>query len=111
MLNELQVIVTKSTQIIMDSGQYPAGDSRLLPELFTTVVDQFHLVVDCFNIMLRCIASRSVTSSAWWEPQFILTIFGFIAGFSLIFGILARFFLSASLWLAKGALILLRRMI
>ena len=32
-----------------------SGDSRLLPELFSTVVDQFHLVVDCFRIMLRCI--------------------------------------------------------
>ena len=27
-----------------------------MPELFSTVVDQFHLVVDCFRIMLRCIA-------------------------------------------------------
>merc|ERR1712223_212153 len=56
LLNELQSIVTRSTQILIENGQYPQGDSRLLPELFTTVVDQFNLVVDCFRIMLRCIS-------------------------------------------------------
>ena len=34
-----------------------AGDARLLPELFSTVVDQFHMVVDSFRIMLRCIST------------------------------------------------------
>ncbi len=57
LLNELQVIVSKSTQILIENGQYPQGDSRLLPDLFSMVVEQFHLVVDSFRIMLRCIGT------------------------------------------------------
>ena len=53
LLNELQAIVTRSTQILIENGQYPQGDPRLLPDLFTIVVDQFHLVVDSYRIMLQ----------------------------------------------------------
>ena len=56
LLNELQSIVSVSTQILQENGQYPVGDSRLLPELFTAVVEQFQLVVDAFRVMLQCIA-------------------------------------------------------
>ena len=57
LLNELQSIVTRSTQILQENGPYPSGDARLLPELFSAVVEQFHLVVDSFRVMLQCIAA------------------------------------------------------
>ena len=53
LLNELQNIVTNSTQTLIENGQYQQGDHRLLPDLFTVVVDQFHLVVDSFRIMIQ----------------------------------------------------------
>ncbi len=55
LLNELQSIVLRSTQMLMDSGQFPQGDPRLLPDLFTAVVDQFHLVVDAYRLLGRAI--------------------------------------------------------
>jgi exocyst complex component 4 len=52
-------IVSRSTQILIENGQWPQGDARLLPDLFTAVVDQFHLVIDAFRIFSQCI-SKSV---------------------------------------------------
>ena len=59
LLNELQSIVTRSTQILQENGQHPSagGDAKLLPELFSAVVEQFHLVVDSFRVMLQCIGT------------------------------------------------------
>ena len=56
LLNELQSIVSVSTQILQENGPFPVGDARLLSELFTAVVDQFQLVVDAFRVMLQCLA-------------------------------------------------------
>lgn len=56
LLDELQTVVIRSTQLLIDSGPYPQGDSRLLPELFTAVVDQFHLVIDAYRLFARALS-------------------------------------------------------
>jgi exocyst complex component 4 len=50
LLNELQGIVTRSSTTLNESGPFPQGDNRLLPELFTMVVDQFGLVIDAYKL-------------------------------------------------------------
>ena len=54
--NRSFLLVSVSTQILQENSQYPVGDERLLPELFTAVVEQFQLVVDAFRVMLQCLA-------------------------------------------------------
>ena len=55
MLNELQGIINRSTTILNESGPFQQGDSRLLPELFTMVVDQFGLVIDAYRLFSMAI--------------------------------------------------------
>ena len=50
LLSELQGIITRSTSTLNESGPFPQGDNRLLPELFTMVVDQFGLVIDAYRL-------------------------------------------------------------
>ena len=55
LLNELQGIVNRSTTTLNETGPFPQGDNRLLPELFTMVVDQFGLVIDAYRLFSSAI--------------------------------------------------------
>ena len=50
LLNELQGIINRSTTTLNEAGPFSQGDNRLLPELFTMVVDQFGLVIDAYRL-------------------------------------------------------------
>jgi hypothetical protein len=45
----------RTTQTLIEAGPYPQGDSRLLPELFGAVVEQFYLVIDSFRLLALAI--------------------------------------------------------
>jgi hypothetical protein len=51
LLSELQNILIRTTQTLIEAGPYPQGDARLLPELFGAVVEQFYLVIDSFRLL------------------------------------------------------------
>ena len=51
LLVELQNVMIRTTQTLIEAGPYSQGDSRLLPELFGAVVEQFYLVVDSFRLL------------------------------------------------------------
>jgi len=58
--NELQSIVSRSTQHLIDAGPYPQGDIKLLQELFSMMVQQIGLVVEAFKVFQMSL-SKSVS--------------------------------------------------
>ena len=51
LLSELQNILIRTTQTLIEAGPYSQGDARLLPELFGAVVEQFYLVIDSYRLL------------------------------------------------------------
>ena len=82
--HEMQSIVSRSTQNLIDNGAYPQGDIKLLQELFTMIVDQITLVVDAYKILAesvqksvarnKCDPVRFDIAEVWAKAQSVMQL-------------------------------------
>jgi len=77
-------ILTRTTQQLLESGKYPVGDQRLLPQLFSAVVAQLQRVVEahrlCSTASQRCSArlgvecARLEQAEVWSKVQAVVQV-------------------------------------
>jgi len=81
---QLFSILTRSTQLLVETGRYPAGDQRLLPQLFAAVVAQLQRVVEAHRLAAtaaaravarhQCEAARLEQAAVWGKVQAVMQV-------------------------------------
>ena len=81
---QLFSILTRSTQLLVESGRYPVGDQRLLPQLFAAVVAQLQRVVEAHRLAAtagqratarhQCEAARLEQGAVWGKVQAVMQV-------------------------------------
>jgi len=81
---QLFSILTRTTQLLVESGRYPVGDQRLLPQLFAAVVAQLQRVVEAHRLAAtasqratgrhQCEAARLEQGAVWGKVQAVMQV-------------------------------------
>lgn len=81
---QLFSILTRTTQLLVESGRYPVGDQRLLPQLFAAVVAQLQRVVEAHRLAAtasqratgrhQCEVARLEQGAVWGKVQAVMQV-------------------------------------
>merc|ERR1719376_202393 len=81
---QLSQILTRTSQQLAESGRYPQGDKRLLPQLFSAVVAQLQRVVEAHRLASmagqratgrhQCEVARLEQGAVWGKVQAVMQV-------------------------------------